>query len=260
MNHAVRDYCPHGGSIADRWMRCPGSVRLCRSVAARESVYASEGTHAHEEAQRCFETHCHTNDPELALYVDHCRNLMELADRYWIEQPVSLESFNAPAPMWGTLDFAAYISRRRELHIVDLKYDKGVWVNAKGNTQLEFYTLGAIALVNAFVVKVLTTIIQPRFQNADPIRSAVLDPVELAEFSIELMAAAKKTLEPDAPAVTGSHCKFCPAQTACLAYQNLRQQKAYHEFKLETSSLKKNVTPAFERRAEAVILTAGLKG
>jgi hypothetical protein len=132
----------------------------------------------------------------------------------------------------GTLDFAAYIAKRCELHIVDLKYGKGVWVNAKGNTQLKFYALGAIALVDAPVAKVVTTIIQPRFHNADPIRSAVLDSIELAEFSIELMAAAKKTLAPGAPAIAGSHCKFCPAQTACLAHQNYRNQKAYHEFQL----------------------------
>jgi hypothetical protein len=236
MNHATRQHCDHGGSIADRYMKCPGSIRLCRGVAARESVYAAEGTSAHEIAQQCLETGTTTDDPELALYVGHCLNLMDLADNFWIEQPVTLEYLGAPVPMWGTLDFAAHIAKRHELHIVDLKYGKGVWVNAKNNTQLKYYALGAIALVNAPIAKVVTTIIQPRFHNADPIRSAVLDVIELAEFSIELMAAATATLKPDAPTIAGSHCKFCPAQTACLAYQNLRQQKAYHEFQLEVSS------------------------
>ncbi len=38
-------------SAAERWMTCPGSVKLSEAIQDRESQYAAEGTAAHELAE-----------------------------------------------------------------------------------------------------------------------------------------------------------------------------------------------------------------
>lgn len=113
--HASRDHSELSGSTADRWMRCPGSIRLSRGTTARESRWADEGTQAHEVAERCFrlgfDASTLVDDAEMAagvqMHLDHCRRLIPLADPYYVEVKVDLASFGAPVPMWGTCDFLA---------------------------------------------------------------------------------------------------------------------------------------------------------
>jgi Protein of unknown function (DUF2800) len=237
-------------SAAHRWMACPGSARMTRGVPEEPpSLYIAEGLVAHDKGrvglqedrepreflgQRIGDV---TVTAEMVrgveLYVDLCRAKIDVADRYWIEQRIDLAPLNPPIDMFGTVDFAAYIRRRRELHIVDFKYGRGTFVPARGNPQMLYYALGATYALGEPVSRVSMTVVQPRFGgNADPIRTVVLDAVELAEFSFTLMNAARAALAPDAPTVAGNHCRFCRAQGSCLTYQNMKSQAAYHQFAL----------------------------
>src|SRR5215469_7170802 len=48
-----------GGSKAERWLNCPGSVALCASVPPLPtSAYALEGTQAHALAAYCLSSNC----------------------------------------------------------------------------------------------------------------------------------------------------------------------------------------------------------
>ena len=50
--HETREHSELSASGAYRWMACPGSVQLCRTVPAKpSSSYALEGTAAHELAE-----------------------------------------------------------------------------------------------------------------------------------------------------------------------------------------------------------------
>ncbi len=237
-----------GASGAARWMACPGSVRMTRGVTQEESRYTAEGTLAHAIAQQCLIEDREARDflgqlsedgfeitPEMVhgvqLYVDICRHKMDACDAYWVEQPFTLIRCDPPAPMFGTTDFAALSRRRRELYI-DFKYGKGTWVPAKRNAQLEYYALGAVCAINEPVSRISMTIVQPRFSNADPVRTWSIDAVELAEFSIDLMTRARAALEHDAPTLAGQWCKFCVAKNSCLAFQNAKATAAYDEFRL----------------------------
>jgi len=229
-------------------MACSASVRLTRGLPSVDNRYTSEGTAAHELAARCLQQGCDAahfvgemiNEirvtssmaADVQLYLDHCRRLIDLADFHLVEHQVSLEALKPPVPMFGTVDFAAYLGKYRELHIVDYKHGKGVWVGAKGNTQARYYGLGASLAIETPVSKVVATIIQPRFANAEPIRSVVIDAIELAEWSFELIERAKATREPDAPTVPGDHCRFCPIKNSCAAHQMRRATDAFHEFTL----------------------------
>lgn len=227
-------------------MSCPASVRLSYGVATTDNVYASEGTAAHELAARCLAEdrdaaefigqtfNEFTVTPAMSegvqVYVDHCRRLMDSCDLHYIEHRINLEPLNPPVPMFGTADFIGYHARRRELHVADLKYGKGVWVAAKDNPQVKYYALGAALAIDAPVSKVIATIVQPRFGKGEPIRTIVLDAIELAEWSFELMRYAHATRDPEAPTVPGDWCKFCPVKNSCLAYQLQRANAAFHEF------------------------------
>jgi hypothetical protein len=212
-------------------MNCPGSIRATRAAPPRESKYADEGTEAHEMARACLISGEDPRDEHVKLYVDVCRRLMRGA-QYFIEVQVSLEKLHPPVSMFGTADFVAYDPERRELTIADFKYGRGVWVPARNNQQLRYYALGAALMVDGPVSNIVTIVVQPRFANGDPIRAATFDAIELAEWSIHLMARARAALEPNALTVAGPHCKFCAAQPTCLAYQQSRQVAAFHEFTL----------------------------
>ena len=139
----------------------------------------------------------------VGIYVGRCRHLIDTADIYKIEAQFDLDALRPPGPMFGTADFVGYFRRRQELHVVDLKYGKGVFVNARDNPQLRYYALGA-ALVSP-VATIVSTVVQPRTKG-DPIRSAIIDADELAEWAVWLIDRAHAALDPAAERVAGSHC------------------------------------------------------
>ncbi len=235
-------------SGAHIWMPCPGNLRMTRGLPQEESRHALEGTLAHDRAYQCLTTGCSPHEflgqregflqvteemvRSIELYVELCRFYMDVCDQYWIEQHFSLAKLGAPTDMFGTTDFCAYSRKRRELFVADFKYGRGQWVSAKNNVQLLYYALGAACAIDEPISRINMTVIQPRFAGGDPIRTAVVDATELAEFSFELMARARAALEPDAPTIAGGHCKFCRAKGSCLSYQNARNEAAYHAFDL----------------------------
>jgi hypothetical protein len=205
-------------------------------MVSADTVYSQEGTAAHAVKQRCLSLGLEPHDfigeiiekvavtaemaEAVAIDVNYCRWLMGFADQFWIEEQVSLAKLNPPADMFGTLDFGAYFAERQELHIVDFKYGKGVWVTAKDNVQLRYYALAAALTFNLPVSTVVTTVIQPRFGgSSDPIRSAVVDAVTMAEFAIALITKAHVAMQAHAPIAAGDWCKFCPVKNSCLVHQ-----------------------------------------
>lgn len=238
-----------GASNASRWIACPGSIRLSRTVPVPPtSDYAKEGNAAHALAELCLRNGLDTSKyigatlegmevtDDMAdfvrVFVDHCRELQQRAGKYhWTEQKFNLGAFNPPGPMFGTADFMALVDGI--LYVPDLKYGQGVVVEAKGNPQLRYYALGALlALPRGLEVReVVMTIIQPRVQHPDGvIRSETIAVEELLGFANELLAAARATQAPDAPLVPGKHCKWCPAAGVCPAQRDHVQELAQIEF------------------------------
>jgi hypothetical protein len=177
----------------------------------------------------------------VGVYVDYCDNI-RLREDYWIEQRFNLGALNPPAPMFGTADFVAYDPAVKQLQVVDLKYGQGVVVEVEGNKQLRYYALGAVlAHPELAIEQVVITVVQPRALHPDGfIRSEVVTYEELVGFAGDLLDAARRTQDPDAPLATGPHCRFCPAIAICPAKHSEAQSIAQTEF----SAMPEAVPPA----------------
>lgn len=253
--HTGRAHSTLGASIAHRWVNCPGSVALVASVPPLPSTaFADEGTAAHELAEQALrdgkdcldytgqffgpaETEV-TEDiaASTQVFVDAVRRRLADAGEggiLWLEKRFDLATLGPPAPMFGTGDAVVYDPIEETLYIIDLKFGRGVLVEVKGNMQLRYYALGATLAIQAErpdlrIRHIVSMIVQPRMQHPDgPVRSETIAYEDLVfDFAAELLAAADKTQDPNAPLVAGSHCKFCPAGGVCPAQQRAAEEAA----------------------------------
>lgn len=238
-----------GASSAHRWMACPGSVKLSSGRPTYETEHSRAGTAAHHIAEKCLNDGIKAKtfigmelegvevDEHMAeavqIFVDYCTAFTRMPGaKVFIEKQFSLGKLNPPGQMFGTTDFAAYLPGNRQLHVVDYKNGSGVVVEAVGNPQLRYYGLGALlALQDELgavpVDEIILTIVQPNaFHPAGVVRSDHISYTDLLDFADELLAAAKRTGDPDAPLVAGSHCRFCPASAICSAQREFVQDTA----------------------------------
>lgn len=243
-------------SAAERWINCPGSIRLSdQCPPAGSSDYADEGTLAHAVAELKLLRDAGEMTP--ADYSEGLRAELELdAGKYWcgemdeatdfyagvvreelaalgeddaelmVEQHFQLEPWIPKG--FGTSD--AVIIGGSTIEVIDLKYGKGVKVEAPGNPQLRLYGLGAAALFGDIYdfAKVRMTIIQPRL---DHISSEELSLSDLRTWAEEIVKpAAKLALGKDAPTHSGDWCRWCPAKAICRTRAEEQLELARYEF------------------------------
>jgi len=248
--HTERAHAELSPSSAHRWMECPGSVRLSKGIERSSSVFADEGTAAHELASHCL-THgfdasrflgqfididahtpadrflpadngsdrCFEADDEMVesvqIYLDYARNLVEPGDEIDVEYRFDLQ--HIADGMFGTGDCVIYKPKSGDLIVADFKYGRGVAVEPEQNPQLLLYGLGAVKRHgNRPLRNVTLTIIQPRCAHpSGSIREWLTDSVDLMGHQWDITLAASDTELPDAKLIAGEWCKFCPAAAIC---------------------------------------------
>lgn len=250
------DHSALGASKAERWMNCPGSVRMSRDLPNEQTIYAAEGTVGHEVAARALSSkrdvidwlddefvtgdYVIVFDHELAEavqeYVDYVRTRQQLLKaELLVEHTFSLAPLRPPEDMFGTSDATLVIAGGRFFEIIDLKLGAGVVVDPEENAQLMYYALGAILELRHDLrskpERIKATIVQPRAYHADgPVRTYEFTWDQLVAFQKELFAKAAQTQEPDAPLQAGPWCRFCPAQPVCPAQKAHAVALAQTEF------------------------------
>jgi hypothetical protein len=149
-------------------MLCPGSKVLEVGRPDNTTIYAAEGTAAHELLEMVL-----TGETPAAGYVgriikadgfdievteEMAEYIQGVADRVkdyqgddgvlFVEQRLYYADYiDVPREEgWGTGDVV--IARGEELIVIDLKYGKGTWVDVKENPQLSLYGLGALDKFN----------------------------------------------------------------------------------------------------------------
>lgn len=235
-----------------RWAACPGSVRLSRTAPpAPPSADAEEGILAHDLGAQWLTTgkvpDFGDNDEmreAVRLYVDTV--FMDVAQRktqLFVEHRFDLSSIYPG--MFGTSDAviatpygcAGHGITKRKLYVYDFKYGAGVYVSVVDNPQLKYYGLGALMTLPCVtemggVEEVELIIVQPRCPGADnkKVRRVVMEVEDLYMFAAELKAAAEATEDPNAPLVSGDHCRWCPALIGCPEIERARNEAAAEEF------------------------------
>lgn len=238
--HADRGHATLAPSSAHRFMACAGSIRMARGVEDAGSIFAAEGTAAHQLAEMCIRGHFDAErfagetifvkqqkfpvTPEMVeavqIYLDVAYALEQESDEFESEQHLDMNEL--VDGVHGTGDIIAYSEAARRVTIADLKYGKGVAVEVEDNEQLLTYAMGvAQRYHNRGIEEVELVIVQPRAPHPDgPVRRWITDVIGLYEHVAALQRAAVAVGDPKAPLVVGDHCKFCRAAGFCGALEN----------------------------------------
>lgn len=222
----------YSASGAHRWMSCPPSAQLEQQFPNETSTYAEEGTAAHDLAEHKLKKalkmrskkptspyHSDEMDEMTDLYVEYCLELIEKSKETCQDLQILIEQ---------KLDFSDYVSEgfgtgdlvvvgNGTLHVVDLKYGRGVIVSAEKNPQMMLYALGALSLFDMLyeIEKVSMAIVQPRVDNFSIWEISVEELLKWAEDELKPKALLASTGGGEFCA--GDHCRFCRAKNQCRA-------------------------------------------
>lgn len=204
-------------SSSSRWLKCPPSVIYTQKEPQEPSEAAIEGTLAHAVAEaklRNIDPPPHNNkeiDDYAQDYVNYIKSLSP--EQLLIEQKLSLSRIIPEG--FGTAD--AVILNKGHLHIVDLKYGQGVFVEVKDNSQLKLYAFGAIVEHNIPATHAVTMhIFQPRLNNIASYTTTAADIVHWGMNVVRPIAIM--TYHNLGIRAAGTHCEFCPGNATCREY------------------------------------------
>ena len=224
-------------SSSKQWLNCPPSVRLQESFPNESSVYAAEGTFAHEICEYKVRKYLHERvtrpqseefyteeiDQITDVYAEFVISIIEEMKRNGIEPLVLVEErvdYNHIAPSgFGTADMLIIgkdENGKGLLHICDFKTGQGVFVDAEHNSQMMLYALGGLAAYGYIyeIETVRMSIIQPRLDN---ISTFECSRKELEEWGESIKPVAKLAFEGKGEQKPGDWCRFCRAKPVCRA-------------------------------------------
>ena len=246
MGHADRDHAILSPSSAKRWIHCTPSALLAEAAGSKTSVYAEEGTLAHEIAEYALTKYMegeydpiidealpikdeHLKNPlfsiDMANYIrDYCDYVigegyeMQKADgpcKMFLERKVDITDY-AP-DSFGSVDVT--LESYHMIHIIDLKYGAGVKVTADHNEQMMLYALGALkAAASKDITNIRMTIAQVRLDHYDTFEMSKGELLDWAEKVLK--PAAKMAIQGKGKQVIGSWCGFCPVKAQCRAQRD----------------------------------------
>ena len=249
---AIKKHAKLSASGSNKWINCPGSIEAESKIVKKQSVYAEEGTLAHELADICLKKRvdastfigetisCESDGKALSTVVD--KEMAKFVQEY-LDYVLSFETKNSQlytedkvdfsniAPDgFGTVDSAILDYDTGVCHIFDLKYGQGVEVSAIENTQGQLYALGfynelkCLDVIKSFVIH----IVQPRKWNFSKWEISLDDLVYFGEFAKK---KAQEALTPGAKRVPGhKQCEFCAAKASCSALDKFTQEIICSDF------------------------------
>ena len=224
-------------SSSKQWLHCPPSVRLQENFPNESSVYAEEGTFAHEVCEYKVRKYLHervkrpqsekfdTEEIEQItdVYAEFVISIIEQMRENGCEPLAFVEErvdYSHIAPSgFGTADMLIIgkdENGRGLLHVCDFKTGKGVFVDADHNSQMMLYALGGLAaygfLYDIEIVRM--SIIQPRLDN---ISTFECSRQELENWGENIKPTALLAFEGKGEQHPGDWCRFCRAKPVCKA-------------------------------------------
>ena len=274
INHKERAHAKLSASGASRWATCPGSVQMEDGIPDRESIYAQEGTLAHEMSELKLK---HYLDPkgfgkrklnaaikklkENELYQAEMESYTDTYVDFIKEKALSFPS-NPYIEIEKRVDFSRWVEggfgtcdciliHGSTLSIIDLKYGKGVPVSAEQNEQLILYALGAYDAFNLIynLDKIELNIVQPRINNFSTWEISLTEMLLWGDY---FKVQAEKALGGNGELVPSAKaCKFCKARDICTARaeNNLSLES---EIKLKPNEIPKDKLYEYISRGEDI--------
>ena len=234
-------------SSSKRWLSCTPSARLEEQFRDEPggSVYDEEGTAAHALAEHKLKKALRRRSKRpVSDY--HCDEMEECTDGYvaFAMEQVELARQECSDPVVlveQRLDYSAYVPEGfgtgdllivadKVLTVIDLKYGKGVAVDAEWNPQMMLYGLGALELFDALydIEMIRMTIYQPRKSN---ISVCVMEKDGLLEWAQnDLTYKAKLAYEGGGDFHCGEWCRFCKAKAECRERAEANLALARYDF------------------------------
>lgn len=225
MEASLPAHSPIGASSYKRWKNCPGSVNLAKRFKSWSSVFAEEGTEAHDLAYRILiarRKKMPTPDligydddmlEHVLFYVDHMLSMKRKGAIQLYEHKFHLKAIHPLC--FGTADGVTYYPDKKLLVISDFKYGAGRFVDANKNDQLLYYATGAVLSLGFPAETIRIEIIQPRLTYAESIRPWECTRADIDAFAKQLRIDAKATEDPNAPLCAGEWCVDCTAAPGC---------------------------------------------
>jgi len=239
-------------SGSEKWMTCTPSMFAEAPFDDEGSEFAREGTFAHavfEQELLHFlgrpidplpKELMHFDSTELRDHVAYAvahatARIVAAYER--CRDPVILIEQRLDFSIWvpegfGTGDLVIITDDLVE--VLDLKYGKGIYVDAATNSQLRLYGLGAYNELSHLynINRVRMTVLQPRLNNYGSEELPIGDLLSWAENKV--VPKAKLAWLGQGEFVAGDHCNigFCKARYTCPARAEQALAVAQHEFSL----------------------------
>ncbi len=259
-------------SAATRWMACTPSAVLEQGFPNTSSSYADEGTLAHALCEALLrEMHGQITKEQFDIefakikqdqYYDS--TMLEYCEQYamfvneqciedfhlFIEQKLDMTDWVPEG--FGTADAIVILPLQRKIIFNDLKYGKGIRVDAKQNAQLKIYALGVLQTMqfifgdDSFDL-IETNIYQPRIDNISGYSYTVKELFEWAEK--ELKPAAKLAFDGKGEYKAGKHCYWCRAKATCRALADYNLKLAEMDFQNPDLLTDEEILKVYEQKA-----------
>lgn len=216
-------------SGSSRWLNCTGSVKAESTLPNTTSSFAMEGTTAHALADLCLNDTLLTPEQFIGELIEGYAVDDEMADHVaayvaYVKSFSGIHFYEVRVDFsewipngFGTSDAIVIDEKLKTVHVIDLKYGKGLPVDAENNSQGMLYALGVLSEYSFIydIDHVVIHIYQPRIKNYSSWSISTNDLLKWAEWAKQ---RAEEAMRDDAPRTPSDKaCQWCKAKATCKA-------------------------------------------
>lgn len=251
----MADHAKLSASGSHIWLNCTTSVQMSEGFPDKQTAYTEEGTLAHRLAEleigKIYKLVSAKSYKDGLKTVKESQYYTEELKSYvknyvdWVEEiynGVKEKSADHEILTEQRLDFSTWVPggfgtgdvviiADGTLTVIDLKYGKGVPVEARENPQLMLYGLGAydaFSLSND-IQRIRMIINQPRLDSISEFEISVEDLLKWGEEVVKPKAAM--AIKGEGEAHPGDWCRFCKCKAVCRARAEEALEIAKYEFR-----------------------------
>lgn len=229
-------------SGSSRWLACTGSVKAESTLPNTTTTFAMEGTTAHALADLCLNDTRITPEQFIGELIDGYIVDEEMADHVaayvaYVKSFSGIHFYEVRVDFsewipngFGTSDAIVIDEKAKTVHVIDLKYGKGLPVDAENNSQGMLYALGVLSEYSFIydMNNVVIHIYQPRIKNYSSWSISANDLLKWAEWAKQ---RAEEALRDDAPRTPSDKaCQWCKAKATCKALLDHTHKIIMHDF------------------------------